>query len=302
MRLRFSVQKRIAGDAAPIWFKIGDRDVRLLPREKEARLSDAKDLVMIATGFETADAAAKIGQTLSRALRVYDAHHRMGIDIGEDIATAQFGQIAKEAINRGGGVLRDDVHGIDVYEDTGREVFLRVEIHGTVSTPSDVVVARLQGFATHDGELSGDALGALVQLNAAISASSDMAKMALAVSAIEGLGQSENWSSSQKAVLESLRGLAASDPSLTQIEQVELAEAIERGVFKVSLRQGVMRLFDRLDLGHLRKQWDTAYALRSGVIHGTKPLSRREMSTLAEGMLVMAQTVVLRYIGGNRAD
>jgi hypothetical protein len=75
-----------------------------------------------------------------------------------------------------------------------------------------------------------------------------------------------------------------------------VAQAIQKGLFRISLRQGVMRLLSRLGLDVLREEWDRLYALRSGLFHGTARLSDDEIGQAARDALTLCGPIVLAMI------
>lgn len=178
------------------------------------------------------------------------------------------------------------------------EHFIFLSMSGTAfgSSHPDNFIEGLTTSEAAAASLSDATRGALTQLNAAIASHHELAKMALAVSAIESLGHSLKWSDAQATAIRHLHGLTLADLTLPQDERDELASAIKRSLFPLSLRQGVMRLFAETGLNELRKPWDDAYGLRSGVIHGKATLSRDDLRKLANEMVDMAQKVVLRMV------
>ena len=50
-----------------------------------------------------------------------------------------------------------------------------------------------------------------------------------------------------------------------------MADAIRKSLHRLTLRQGVFRLLDRLGLQHLKKGWDDLDNERSTLVHGRAP-------------------------------
>ena len=87
---------------------------------------------------------------------------------------------------------------------------------------------------------------------------------------------------------------ASSDGSAE--ERAEVARAMRKGLFPLSLRQGVMRLLSNLDLDHLRKEWDRLYGVRSGHFHGTARLSDDEINKAAVDTVALCGRIMLTIV------
>src|SRR5688572_19882226 len=94
------------------------------------------------------------------------------------------------------------------------------------------------------------------------------------------LGQNERCTEMQAALLERLAKRAEAAPDGDPAERKEVADAIRRS-HRFSLRQGVLRLLDSLDLAHLKATWDKTYAERSTLIHGLAPQPGADYGNLA---------------------
>ena len=117
--------------------------------------------------------------------------------------------------------------------------------------------------------------------------------MVLAFSAVEGLGQNEKWSEAQVALIKELADAAETSATGVADERAEVADAI-RGLFPLSLRQGVMRLLSRLSLDALRKEWDRLYGIRSGLFHGTARLS--DSNKAAHDTVTLCGRIILAIV------
>jgi hypothetical protein len=185
-----------------------------------------------------------------------------------------------------------NVHGLIVVEDDDLNRFFLLEATGKVTAaPSHFLeaVASLDGIA--EPQDSGFR-GALLLLNAALMNPEPIAMIALSISAVEALGQNEDWSEEQMKLLKSL-AVQAEAADLDGDERAEIATRLRSGLHKLGLRQGVLRLLRRLDLGGVQKEWDRIYNLRSGLFHGTKTLTSAEIGSLANDSVSVAGAIVL---------
>jgi hypothetical protein len=63
---------------------------------------------------------------------------------------------------------------------------------------------------------------------------------------------------------------------------------------RLTLRQGVFRLLDRLGLADLKKPWDELYAERSTLVHGLAPQPGADYATLAHRTVSLCGQILLR--------
>jgi hypothetical protein len=107
---------------------------------------------MNATGFPDEAEARNFGHELRAALELSSVATRLGIDTGRDIATSGLGKSIKEQMAKESGALvRDNVHGLDVFEDDPKVRFFQINATGSVLANPDPFLA----FVT---EVYGDAL------------------------------------------------------------------------------------------------------------------------------------------------
>jgi hypothetical protein len=129
-------------------------------------------------------------------------------------------------------------------------------------------------------------------LNLALINSQPLAQIALSLSAVESLGQNEMWTEKQIALIRELATIADGS-SNSDAESKEVADALRRGLHRIGLRQGVMRIFADLGLQHLRGEWDRVYRARSGLFHGTLTITDAEIGQLAIDAITLCSRVIL---------
>ena len=132
-------------------------------------------------------------------------------------------------------------------------------------------------------------------LNLALMSAEPLTQVVLSISVIEALGQEENWTERQKVFLTRLARDVENAGGAGNDEK-EIADALRRSMHRIGLRQGVLRIFVRLDISHLKKEWDRLYAIRSGVFHGTKRLSEPEMHELAQAAMTLCGKVLIALL------
>jgi hypothetical protein len=219
----------------------------------------------------------------------------LGVDVGFDRPT---GYINEEFARAKGLVephqrIHPNVHGLLVIPDDDNNRFPLIRIEATVrADPDQFSNALIELAAQIPIKLSPAEEGARV-LNLALINPEPLAQVTLALSAIEALGQSESWTPQQHNLIESLAVQVESGGSVSNVEQREVADAIRRSLHKIGLRQGVTRVLKRLQMQHLRNEWDRIYGLRSGEIHGTKRLTQSELAQLAFDAVTLCGKIVL---------
>ena len=145
-------------------------------------------------------------------------------------------------------------------------------------------------------QIDGTAEAGIRLVNLAILNSEPLAKLVLALSAVEALGQTENWSSGQRSVLSGLAGNLEAGPRATDPETLEVADALRRSMHRLGLRQGVMRVLNAIGLGHLKADWDRIYSARSGIFHGTARVDGHDIGTLSNDAVALAVLIVLTVV------
>jgi hypothetical protein len=296
-RLRFRLQKKLNIADAKRTLTISGREVVLSAPEHTKPIRDSEWLVLNTRGFSTEAEARQFGHKLRAALEVSSAATRLGVDPGRDLPTSAVGQTVRQTAKDQFGIhLRDNVHGLDVFPDSPDTAI--IDFHGTAS-----VLAGADDFLAGLGELhdvasamSQRAAGVVLLLNFALMRPEPVAQIVFAVSAVEMLGQDEAWSQDQKRLLEELAQAGMRSTTGSEAERCEVADAITKSLHRITLRQGVFRLLDRLGLSHLKKPWDALYSERSTLVHGLAPKPGAEYGDLASRTLNLCGQILLKAV------
>jgi hypothetical protein len=273
------------------------KNISLTSEAKDEPLNQAKWFVFRATGFGSEEEASQFGRRLRSVLEIVSLSLRLGVDAGEDLPTGHM----TEEFARAMGVIKahertaPNVHGLMILPDDDLTKFPRLNMTGYVTmSPTDLVAAIEELGDSGDLGLELAEKGVRM-LNLALMTSEPLAQMVLAFSAIEELGQNENWSESQLVLIKELAA-AARRANISDDERAEVANAIKNGLFKVSLRQGVLRLLTRFEVSHLRKEWDRLYGIRSGIFHGTARIGNAELNSAAADTIKLCGAIVFAII------
>ena len=189
-----------------------------------------------------------------------------------------------------------NIHGLAILPDDDFTRFPVINFHGTVTADPEHFASALRELGKNSDIGLGAAANGVRLLNLALMTSEPLAQMVLALSAIEELGQNEEWSEAQRALIKQLADAAEASVEGTAGERAEVARAIRTGLFPLSLRQGVMRLLSGLGLDHLRKEWDRLYSIRSGLFHGTARLSDSEINQAALDTVTLCGRIILAIV------
>lgn len=296
-RIRFKVNTLLNISSDEYCFSLAGRDVVLSAQNRGSPILQSAWLVMRVTGFGCEDDARTFGAQLKTALEVASIANRMGIDTGIDVASSGISTYLRDQFASYGLVVKNDVHGLDVYPDFKIVKFASASGSLVVRMPPEPILKDVEKFFTCAGNESQLTKDIVLLLNHALMQEDPVSQIVFAISAVEMLGQDEAWSKTQEAMLEELASQAETiEHECNQEERVEIAEAIRKSIHKIGLRQGVMRLLRSLELAHLKKEWDTVYGLRSKLVHGLAPVPGADYSSLANRVLNLCGTILLQAV------
>lgn len=293
-RLRFRLGKPLTSDESLMTATILGRSVSIKPHKRDQIFKDANWIVINAGGFASEAEAWQFGSHLKAIVEIAGAAARIGVDIGLDQPTC----FIAEEFARGLNLIEPheevwpNVHGLTVHPDDDRYRYPLVEAEAKVTADPMQFVGALSELGVGAPFDIAPARDAVRAINLALLAREPLSQVVFAVSAIEALGQSEKWSKRQRELLQALAQQVEIDGDPDDIEAVEVAAAIRRGTHRIGLRQGVLRVFRRLGLGHLAKDWDRLYDVRSGIFHGTRTVPDSEAAELAQAAISLCGQVI----------
>jgi len=295
VRLRCRVMTLLNTEEVELTFEADSRTVKLVSEQEGQALREASWLVFDARGFPTEEAAITFGNKLKFATAFASLCCRLGVDVGHDLPTSGPGKILVDLMRRDQGIeLRANVHGLDVFPDRESTRFLRASGTGTVLMAVQPFLGQIGDAVKQLPKELPRTWDAVLLLNAALINPEPLAKLVLAISAVEMLGQSETYSQAQHQLITRLMQKAEADQVVPLNERKEVAEAVRR-VYKISLRQGVFRILDALALSHMRRAWDDIYRKRSAIFHGTAKIAVAEYAQLANDAITLCGCIVLSH-------
>jgi len=297
VRFRFWVQKKLNLKETEQRLTVAGREIVLSAQMPEVSIADSEWLVMNARGIESENEASDFAQKLKASSELSSVVARLGINAGVDKPTSGFGKTVRDELeDKHGIVLRDNVHGIDVFPDDPNIRIGVVSATGTVRSAPDPFLGDINDLYKVIDGASPRGREIILLMNYALTRTDPVAMVVFAVSAVEMLGQDENWSEAQTQLLENLADAAEKSSAGTVQERCEVAAAIRRSIHKLSLRQGVFRLLASLDLNHLKKKWNELYSERSTLVHGLAPKPGVDYSDLAFRTMSLCGHILLTAV------
>lgn len=296
-RLRVHVGKALTTDEPSIVARVGGREVAIKSQNKDEPLREAKWIVLTAGGFDTEKDAQTFGEQLRTIVGIAGICTRIGIDVGEDRATSWVSEEWARALGliQAEERIHPNVHGLIIFPDDGLSRFPLMNASATVTSDPASLIASINELGENVSISITAAAAGMRILNLALMSAEPLTQVVLAISIIEALGQEENWTEGQKALLTRLASDVVNAEGAGD-EEKEVADALRRSLYRIGLRQGVLRVFARLGLDHLKREWDRLYSIRSGVFHGTTHLSQSEVHELAQASMTLCGKVVIALL------
>jgi hypothetical protein len=295
VRLRVWLAKSLNAQDLSRIVNLAGRVVTIVSQEGGQQLADANWIVLQARGFASEEEANHFGTQLRTITELAGVCCRLGVNVGHGRPPLWM----NEEFARSMGLiqpherLHPNVHGLAILPDDDLTRFPLVHIEATVrADPAQFEGALTELAAGQWVQLSAAAEGVRL-LNLALLNPQPLAQAVLAISAVEALGQDQEWTDAQTALLAQLAAQVEAGTSGQGDERMEIADALRRGLHRFGLRQGVMRVLARLELQHLRKEWDRVYGIRSGLFHGTAQLAEHEIAELATSAITLCGRIIL---------
>jgi len=284
LRLRLAGQLNIHGSQHR--FVLAGRSVSVVAPDLAADYPDAYWISMRACGFETEEEALAFGTLLSESCQVSSVLHRLGLDPGvETPSTPGFFERGAKQARVGARSLRGIYHGLDVYaEDPGMEFVRNISNALYIPFPTQDFIAGIKRHfeSNHAPVLLGAANENVLRLfNEALLQREPTSRTVLLISTVEMLSQDQEWTDAQRGMLKETADHVRSRQTGSSAEREEVASAIEK-LYRLSLRQGVFRLLQKIGLSHLRKTWDDLYDERCRLVHANEPNQQARHAALAD--------------------
>ncbi len=296
-RFRFRLEKTFNLDINEHRFNLDGYEVVLSAPDPEEKIKDSKWLIMNTYGFCNEVEAKEFSEKLKASCELSSVSARIGIDSGtEKITSAFFMPFVEKYKKETGHTLIPNRHGIDVFIDDPNIRIANITAAGTVSTDVNPFISDLPMIFSEIEDISSETKDIILLMNYALMRPDPVARIVFSISAVEMLGQNENWTDAQKELLNKLSGIAQKSKIGTSKERMEVVNVVKKGLHRLSLRQGVLRLLDALDLNHLAKNWDELYNDRSKLVHGMAPKPGIDYNKLSNKVVSLCGQILLTRI------
>ena len=186
---------------------VDDRSVSIRPEENDQPYSDANWMLLVSSGFPTENAALEFGEKLQTIVEIAALCSRLGADTGLGEKLSWF----NEDIYRKDGILKahqryaPDIHGLLVVPDDDQNVILRAGIaRATTETDPVQFTIAMETLANQEITTGAEVKLPIQLLNLALINTDSLAKIVLAISAVESVASAANgssWSNKQSKLI-----------------------------------------------------------------------------------------------------
>lgn len=242
-RLLFRLGMTIASDEKEVKFQTTLCPHPLKLRARSGTLGTSAMLTIESSVYPSEEEARALGTRVLNAMLLGGIIRRLGVDFGTGNKRAQFSEDIKKKIAETGATLREEVEGLDVYENCNT-IFLVAEGHGTVSGSPEDVRDLIEVAATHSQALTERHRVAAELLNDSLFEVSTDASFLLRISAVEALCPQAPASSAYVTLAKTLRD--AISPDVPKADREAMERLLERDTTLQSVRSAYMSKFKRL--------------------------------------------------------
>lgn len=295
VRLRVRASHRIDLPSEGSVFQFLGREATAKSEDSAPHKIDENWIIFRSEGFDLESSARSYGEDLATFLLIFGLESNLAFDIGGDCATLQFSEAVREAMEavHENTRIAASTHGVSVHAEQFEWSFLRLHATATVTSPPKALFEAAAVSSPALPKRKSPIFGSILLLNAAKLARSNLAKIVLAVSAIERLGQTTPLSDAEKKLLSHASDAVLKATIGSQTERERVAEGIRRIPSPLSLRAGVIQLLKAVGREDLKKAWESRYDFRSKVVHGSDVRRDPELATEATEILNLCVEIVL---------
>ncbi|QXQ07647.1 hypothetical protein KX816_06415 [Sphingosinicellaceae bacterium] len=257
-------------------------------------IRDTDWLVVTIRGLRSEEDARQLGIRLQRSSSIAASFQRIGIDVGENVATSNFADSIKDTIFKDFGLkMLDDVHGVTVYPNTPHTVITASGGIVTAFTKASGTLTHIEALLSQVEIADAPEYQAVLLMNAAMMNIDALARMVLAISAVELLATGSGWTEAQTLSIGRLIDVAEQDCEVPPSELTDLIKVLSRLQKQKSITTGIKLLLTTLGLESLKPRWDKLYGQRSAVFHANKYMSASQRTVGADDVLSICGRIVL---------
>jgi hypothetical protein len=255
-------------------------------------LRTSRRLAIKSCGYGSEDEARQSGTRVLNAMLLGGVIRRLGVDFGTGRRGPQFSQSIKDEVAKTGATLREEVEGLDVYEEELNTICLIVEGKATVSDSPASVSELIERAADYSRALTERQRIAAELLNDSLFGIPADASFLLRISAIEALCPQGCASDAYIALAKTLRD--AIPPDVPEEDKRAMERLLERDATRQSARSAYMSKFRRLLGRQQAREFEELYDLRSKFLH--EGLGRGSFQESADAAFNLAKELLLADI------
>ena len=274
--------------------------IEVVITSKDGRAPCGTDwIVLRAVGFPSKASAQEFGTRLKMIVQLAGIYAGPGVDTGKDNATS----CVSDDFLREMGLLQPrhtvvpDIHGLCVFPDDGNKMMAytgqaRVRVESN-PTPFMNALRYLSDQDTRETDISLATATRL--LNHVRMSQHPLVRFILSIVAVEPLGRSLTWSTTEKTYLKRIVKAVRDDSDLDRGSKERICYAVRNSLSRgpTGLKQGVVRRLACLGRHDLQDEWKELYDERSALVHGRKDYDVDEVVRLADRASILARTLVL---------
>lgn len=259
LSLQVKIGRYLTTDEKVLTASFAGKNVTIKSRD-EGELSKTEWIIFEAHGFTTKAEALNFGEKLRANVQLAGLCSRLGTDTGQEPTVREYDP--------------------SVISVTAGPAY--AEATATPILPPEHFLSAMKTFAQQPLLEDPTLLLSVRLLNLAFINPEWLARVVLALAAVEAMAKDQKWSDEQRTLLDTI---AADTPDL------EVREAIER-LHKIGVRQGIRRVLRDHKLEHLQEEFNRRYDLRSALFHGGKQLSEEERVELQDVVQLCVRIVL----------
>lgn len=278
-RIRFLVsrQNRLPMKAATWTFSFPDawQLMWLVPRDPGFPIGDSPELIVVSSGWPTAESAQAAGERCKQALTLVFTRLGIGADFGPRTPTSVFTSYGLQwAGQMFGGRTINNVHGLMVYETDPPPMFAGMNLKAHVTRAPGRFEKVLGNVLAHASEMTPRQQLAHDLFHASFFETSGAARFLALVMAVEAMLEPQPRPEGSRRHVERLLALTDDAEGLDEKERDSIGGAL-KWLFSESIGQAGRRLArerlgDRKYLGKPAAKFFTdCYGLRSRLVHGS---------------------------------
>jgi Apea-like HEPN len=285
--------RRLSGEPQQTWSlpaPVGD--VRLVATSPAADLTESSELAFYGSGYPSGAEAGASGELFQNWLRVASALNNLGFDLGDGKLLSWLSDAMKESLIQDpaneGLLVTDDIHGLYIFEETGKPSRFGMRATLTVSQTSSKAYDITKEVASRGHVLSAGMALACDLVSLSEFEGSNRMKFLLIVTAMEALAERADRTGQPRQLIdEYIEEIGQRARSVDGQDFKSLLSAM-KDLRQESISGSIRRLteFARPGDGEARKFASRIYKCRSQLVHnGRTDESVDELFPIAEGLI-----------------